>query len=82
MYFQPGQIIDIRAMLNDATRINVEEGSNDFANVGNVSHMSLSMLGSALLVNTDFKGNMFDSLQNTKNVKAKLIKKMLNLKLM
>ena len=27
---QPGQIIDIRAMLNDATRLHVEEGSNDF----------------------------------------------------
>ncbi|XP_045156215.1 katanin p60 ATPase-containing subunit A-like 2 isoform X8 [Mercenaria mercenaria] len=32
---KPGQIIDIRAMLNDATKINVEEGSNDFSNVSN-----------------------------------------------
>jgi len=39
MFFllQPGQIIDIRAMLNDATRLNVEEGSNNFTNVGDVS---------------------------------------------
>jgi hypothetical protein len=34
--FQPGQIIDIRAMLNDATKLNVEEGSNEFSNVTNV----------------------------------------------
>ena len=25
--FQPGQIIDIRAMINEATRLNTEEGS-------------------------------------------------------
>ena len=42
MFFllQPGQIIDIRAMLNDATRLNVEEGSNNFTNVGDVSSIS------------------------------------------
>lgn len=32
---KPGQIIDIRAMLNDATKLNVEEGSNEFTNVNN-----------------------------------------------
>ncbi|KAL4228098.1 Katanin p60 ATPase-containing subunit A-like 2 [Mactra antiquata] len=32
---KPGQIIDIRAMLNDATKLNVEEGSNEFTNSGN-----------------------------------------------
>ncbi|XP_052277192.1 katanin p60 ATPase-containing subunit A-like 2 isoform X3 [Dreissena polymorpha] len=33
---KPGQIIDIRAMLNDATKLHVEEGSNEFTNVGQV----------------------------------------------
>ncbi|WAR00204.1 KATL2-like protein [Mya arenaria] len=32
---KPGQIIDIRAMLNDATKLHVEEGSSEFTNVGN-----------------------------------------------
>ena len=30
--FQPGQIIDIRAMINEATRMNVEEGAQDSHN--------------------------------------------------
>jgi len=31
--FQPGQIIDIRSMINEATRMNAEEGTD-----GGVSH--------------------------------------------
>ena len=39
-FFQPGQIIDIRAMINEATKLNVEEGAQDSTN-HNVSGFTL-----------------------------------------
>ena len=43
--FQPGQIIDIRAMINEATRMNVEEGAQDSQyNVGIFSFDNQSLI--------------------------------------
>lgn len=52
---KPGQIIDIRAMLNDATKLHVEEGSNDFTNVGTSSDKLLKPLGGYVGYNAEWR---------------------------
>ena len=43
-FFQPGQIIDIRAMINEATKLNVEEGAQDSTNHNVSSFIFFSVL--------------------------------------